>query len=42
MGMIFSNILNYDTPEEFEVNPIDEQRYVIEKNMKILFLLLIK
>jgi|APSaa5957512535_1039671.scaffolds.fasta_scaffold292444_2 hypothetical protein len=31
MGIIFSNILNYDTPEEFEVNPIDEKRYVIEK-----------
>ena len=31
MGIIFSNILNYDTSEEFEVNPIDEQRYIIEK-----------
>jgi hypothetical protein len=31
MGIVFSNIINYDSPEEFEINPIDEKRYIIEK-----------
>ena len=31
MGIIISNILNYDTPQEFEVNPKDDERYKIEK-----------
>ena len=27
MGTIISNMLNYDIQEEFEVNPMDEERY---------------
>jgi hypothetical protein len=31
MGIIISNMLNYDIQEDFQVNPIDEERYNLEK-----------